>query len=383
MARLCRNLCLGALFAGTRTVNSTNAKNLHVAWRWKSPDMALKEANPGLAPSRANKSTPLMVAGVLYTSTSLSEVAAIDAVSGETKWVFDPKVYDNGLGIPANNGWLHRGVAYWRNGDDERIVILTAFGQMIALDAKTGKPVPTFGSNGRVDLAEGLRRPVDRDYYTMTSPPVIVRGVIVTGSSVMDWWAHRPSPVGDVRGFDVVTGRLLWTFHTVAQQGEPGVETWEKNSWKQAGNTNVWAPMSADEELGYVYLPVSTPTNDYYGGDRPGDGLYGESLVCLDAVNGKMVWHYQMVHHGLWDYDPGRAQPDRHHRRRQTRQGGGASDKTGFCLCVRSRHRKAGLADQGKAGAGSSVPGEHAPRRPSRFRAGPRRSTFRACAKRI
>jgi quinoprotein glucose dehydrogenase len=132
---------------------------------------------------------------------------------------------------------------------------------------------------------------------------VIVRGVIVVGSSVMDWWGHRPSPPGDVRGFDVSTGRLLWTFHTVAQEGEPGVETWDEESWKDAGNANVWAPMSADEELGYVYLPVSTPTNDYYGGHRPGDGLYGDSLVCLDAATGRKVWHYQLVHHGLWDYD--------------------------------------------------------------------------------
>jgi quinoprotein glucose dehydrogenase len=284
-------------------IDSTNAKNLHVAWRWKSPDMAIKQADSKVGPTHVNESTPLMVGGVLYTSTTLSEVAAIDAVSGETKWVFDPKVYGNGLGIPANDGWLHRGVAYWRNGDDERIVILTAFAQMIALDAKTGKPVPTFGTDGRIDLAQGLRRPVDRDYYTMSSPPLIVRNVIIAGSSVMDWWGHKPSPVGDVRGFDVVTGRLLWTFHTVAQAGEPGVETWQNDSWKQAGNTNVWAPMSADEQLGYVYLPVSTPTNDYYGGERPGNGLYGESLVCLEASTGRLVWHYQLVHHGLWDYD--------------------------------------------------------------------------------
>ena len=285
-------------------IDRANARDLHIAWRWKSPDQAIRSNNPTVGPSRANEASPLMVGGVLYISTSLSEVAAIDAVSGETRWVFDPKVYENGLGIPANDGWLHRGVAYWRNGDDERIVILTAFAQMIALDAKTGKPIPTFGNDGRLDLAEGLRRPVDRDYYTMSSPPVIVRGVIIAGSSVMDWWEHRPSPPGDVRGFDVVTGRLLWTFHTVAQAGEPGVETWQNESWKETGNTNVWAPMSADEELGYVYLPVSTPTNDYYGGDRPGDGLYGESLVCIDALTGKKVWHYQLVHHGLWDYDP-------------------------------------------------------------------------------
>src|SRR5712675_3067145 len=292
-----------ARYSPLTQIDRTNARDLHVAWRWKSPDQAIKDANPKVGPSRANESTPLMVGGTLYTSTSLSQVAAIDAATGETKWVFDPKIYENGLGIPANDGWLHRGVAYWRSGDDERIVMLTAFAQMIALDAKTGKPVPTFGTDGRVDLAQGLRRPVDRDYYTTSSPPLILRGVIVVGSSVMDWWGHRPSPPGDVRGFDVVTGRLLWTFHTVAQEGEPGVETWEKDSWTEAGNANVWAPMSADEELGYVYLPVSTPTNDYYGGHRPGDGLYGDSLVCLDAATGKKVWHYQLVHHGLWDYD--------------------------------------------------------------------------------
>jgi quinoprotein glucose dehydrogenase len=217
--------------------------------------------------------------------------------------VFDPNIYDNGFGVPANSGWVDRGVAYWRNGDDERIIMLTAFAQMYALDAKTGKPVPGFGTNGRVDLAQGLRIPVDPVYYTMTSPPVIVRGVIVVGSSVFDFWGKRPPPPGDVRGFDVVTGRQLWTFHTVPQGEEPGIETWEQNSSKETGNANVWAPMSADEELGYVYLPVSTPSNDYYGGHRPGDGLYGESLVCIEAVTGKRVWHYQIVHHGLWDYD--------------------------------------------------------------------------------
>jgi quinoprotein glucose dehydrogenase len=293
-----------ARYSPLTQIDRGNANNLHVAWRWKSPDQAVRDGNALIAPSFANESTPLMVGGTLYTSTSLSQVAAIDAATGETKWTFDPQVYKNGLGIPANNGWLHRGVAYWRSGDDERIVMLTAFAQMIALDARTGKPVPTFGTDGRVDLADGLRRPVDRDYYSMTSPPVIVRGVIVVGSSVMDWWGHRPSPPGDVRGFDATSGRLLWTFHTVAQGEEPAVETWEKGSWKEAGNANVWAPMSADEELGYVYLPVSTPTNDFYGADRLGDGLYGESLVCLDVTTGKKVWHYQLVHHGLWDYDP-------------------------------------------------------------------------------
>jgi quinoprotein glucose dehydrogenase len=267
-----------ARYSPLTQIDRTNAKDLRVAWRWKSPDHAVKDGNPKIGPTRANESTPLMIDGTLYTSTSLSQVAAIDAATGRTKWVFDPKVYENGLGIPANDGWLHRGVAYWRDGDDERVVILTAFAHLIALDARTGKPIATFGSKGWVDLTQGLRRPVDRDDYTMSSPPLIIRGVIVVGSSVMDWWRHRPSPPGDVRGFDARTGRLLWTFNTVPQPGEPGIETWEKGSWKEAGNANVWAPMSADEELGYVYVPVSTPTNDYYGGHRPG-------MVCMATAS--------------------------------------------------------------------------------------------------
>ena len=195
------------------------------------------------------------------------------------------------------------GVAYWKSGEDERVVILTGDAFMVAVDARSGKPVEEFGDNGRVDLTTGLRRDFSRDDYTSQAPPLIVGDVVVVGSSIFDFWLKRPPPPGDVRGFDVRTGKLLWTFHTVPQAGEPGVETWENESWRETGNANVWAPMSADDQLGYVYLPISTPSNDYYGGHRLGDGLYGDSLVCLDAKTGRKVWHYQTARHGLWDYD--------------------------------------------------------------------------------
>ena len=283
-------------------IDKSNAGRLHVVWRWRSADHDLRASGVHAANAFSNESTPIMIGRTLYTSTSLSQVAAIDAVSGVTKWVYDPQVYEHGL-QPPNLGWNNMGVAWWRSGEDERIVILTAYGFMVALDARTGKPIESFGEKGRIDLTLGLHRQVWRGDYTSQAPPMIVGDVIVVGSSISDRWPNHPPAPGDVRGFDVRSGKLLWTFHTIAQGEEPGADTWQKDSWKDAGNANVWAPMSADEELGYVYLPVSTPTNDYYGGHRPGDGLFGESLVCLDVTTGRKVWHYQLVHHGLWDYD--------------------------------------------------------------------------------
>jgi quinoprotein glucose dehydrogenase len=283
-------------------INAANVATLTIAWRWTSPDHAVRATTPGIDPSLIHQGTPIMVNGVLYTSTSLSQVAAIDAATGQTKWVFDPGSY--ALGMPTNLGWLHRGVAYWRDGADERIIMLTGHAFMIALDAKTGRPLEGFGIKGRVDLTEGLGRPVpSRRLYGHTSPPVIVRDVIVVGSSVLGFPIREAMPVGDVRGFDIRTGQQLWTFRAVPGPGEVGHETWENDSWKTIGNTNVWTLMSADEELGYVYLPFSPPANDYYGGHRHGDNLFSDALVCLDARTGKRIWHYQLTRHDIWDYD--------------------------------------------------------------------------------
>jgi glucose dehydrogenase len=285
-------------------INRGNVQRLEVAWRWRSPDNDIRKKNPlklaSLIPF-IHEPTPLMVDATLYTSTSFSQVAAIDPVTGKTKWVHDPETWKGGR--PTNLGFVHRGVAYWRNDRGGRIFIGTGDAYLIALDARTGKPVGGFGQKGRVDLTKGLRRTVDRKLYAVTSPPLVCRNVVIVGSSIFDLPPGKTMPPGDVRGFDAETGKLLWTFHTVPQKGETGNDTWGKDSWKYTGNTNVWAPMSVDDETGYVYLPVGTPTNDWYGGHRPGDNLFADSLVCLDGATGKRVWHFQIVHHGLWDYD--------------------------------------------------------------------------------
>lgn len=282
-------------------IDAENVSRLRVAWRWASPDQEVLAREPGLS-TWLNEATPLMVGGVLYVSTSLSQVAAIDAASGRTLWVHDPEVWR--AGTPVNRGWLHRGVAYWAGGGRRgRVFHASGNGWLIALDAATGRPVAGFGDGGRVDLTAGLGRPVERALYSATSPPVVVGDVVIVGSSIHDGEWRLPMPPGHVRGFDARTGRRRWIFHTVPQAGELGHETWRDGSWRDAGNTNVWTVMSADPELGTVYLPVSTASNDLYGGERPGDNLFAESLVCLDAATGRRRWHFQIAHHGLWDYD--------------------------------------------------------------------------------
>ncbi|MEX0676024.1 MAG: pyrroloquinoline quinone-dependent dehydrogenase [Pirellulales bacterium] len=287
-------------YAPLDQINRDNVGKLEIAWQWESPDVEVSKDNRQLF-SFAHEYTPLAVNGVLYTSTSLSQVAAIDGQTGERIWVFNPKAYE--AGRPTNLGFVHRGIAYWTDGGQERLYIAAHDAFLYAIDAKTGKAVSEFGEGGRVSLAEAIPLALAPRNYTMTSPPVVCRGVVIVGSSISDGPPNKEAPRGDIQAFDARTGKRAWLFHTVPQEGEFGVDTWENDSWKYTGNTNAWTLLSADEELGYVYVPLGTPTNDWYGGHRLGNNLFGEALVCLDATTGKRVWHFQTVHHGLWDYD--------------------------------------------------------------------------------
>ncbi|HEV3136347.1 MAG TPA: PQQ-binding-like beta-propeller repeat protein, partial [Pirellulales bacterium] len=287
-------------YAPLDQINKENVGKLTVVWSWDSADTPLQKDNRALG-SFAYEVTPLMIGGTLFTSTSLAQVAAIDALTGKTKWVFDPGSYK--VGRPTNLGFVHRGVAYWTDGNQQRLYIATHDASLWSVDAKTGQAVPEFGDGGKVNLAKAIPLAANARNYTMTSPPVICRNMVIVGSSISDGPQNKEAPRGDVQAFDALTGKPTWIFHSVPQAGEFGNETWENDSWKYSGNTNVWTLMSADEELGYVYLPFGTPTNDWYGGHRLGDGLFGEALVCVDATTGKRVWHFQTVHHGLWDYD--------------------------------------------------------------------------------
>ena len=279
-------------------INTDNVKDLKIVWEWKAQ-------NFGKRPDFNWEATPLMIGGVLYvTAGSRRDAVAIDATTGETLWVYrlDEGARGALVARPQN-----RGLAYWSDGrGDNRIVLISPGYQLIALNAKTGLPIPGFGTGGVVDLTKGLDRAVVKPgQIGSSSPAIIIRDTIVVGAALAAGTAppSKENVPGYIRGFDVRTGETRWTFHTVAQKGEFGNDTWEKDPWKYSGNTGAWAPLSGDEELGYVYVPVEMPTGDFYGGNRPGNNLFSDSLVCLDARTGKRIWHYQLVHHDIWDMD--------------------------------------------------------------------------------
>ncbi|MGH9221909.1 MAG: pyrroloquinoline quinone-dependent dehydrogenase, partial [Vicinamibacterales bacterium] len=255
------------------------------------------------------KATPLMVSGTLYVNTPSSVGAAYDARTGALKWVYNPKSYEAGT-TTMSLRWNQRGVAYWRDGNDERVYWGTGDGYLIAVNAKTGRPVEGFGNNGKVDLMDGLPRAKrgERDYlnaltYSVQSPPIVVGDLVITPAAISSLVRFKEQIPGWIRAFDARTGKVRWTFQTIPSKGEFGSETWADGSNEYAGKVTVWTLMSADEELGHVYLPTNTTAPDYYGAHRLGDNLFAESVVALDINTGKRVWHFQTVHHGLWDYD--------------------------------------------------------------------------------
>ena len=291
-------------------INPANVAKLAIAWEWRPNEKILPQfgTRPG-----AFQNTPLMIDNVLYLSTPYNQVAALDATTGKELWRYDPKAYEDGQ-PPNGQGFAHRGVAAWRDpstslgaGADKLRIILNSRYRLIQLDAKTGELVTSFGNNGIVDLSEGLVWAINKKHYTNTSPPIVFKDLIIVGNGVGDRLMYKNDPPGDVRAFHARTGKLVWKFNTIPQRGEFGNNTWDAGSWQFTGHTNVWAPMSIDEQRGLLYMPVSTPSNDYYGGRRPGQNLFAESIVCLDANTGQRKWHFQIVHHGLWDYDPASA----------------------------------------------------------------------------
>jgi len=280
-------------------INAGNFNQLEIAWRFKTDN---------LGPRREFQleATPLVARGVLYsTAGTRRAVVALDAATGEQLWVHSEREGARGANAPRQLSG--RGLAYWTDGREERILYVTPGYRLIALNAKTGVPVPGFGANGVVDLKLDDDQQIDpiTGEVGLHATPIVARDVVIVGA------AHRSGGVpkskgnvkGYVRAFDVRTGKRLWIFHTIPKPGEFGIDTWDNDSWSYTGNAGVWGQISVDEGLGMAYLPVELPTGDYYGGHRPGNGLFGETLVAVDLMTGQRKWHYQLVHHGIWDMD--------------------------------------------------------------------------------
>ena len=291
----------GSKFKPLDQINASNFSKLEVAWRFKTDYM-------GNRPEYKLEGTPIEVGGVLYaTAGSRRAVVALDAVSGELLWVHGEK--EGARGAAAPRQLSGRGPAYWSDGKEARILYVTPGYQLIALDAKTGMRIPSFGTNGAVDLKADDDQKIEPDLTTgeigWQSAPTVAGDVVLVGSAFREGFTPTSfkNNKGSARGFDVRTGKRLWQFRTIPQKGEPGAETWLNGSNLTTGNTGIWTEMTADVEAGLAYLPVEQPTSDFYGGHRPGAGLYGNSLVAVDLKTGKVKWYYQLIHHEIWDYD--------------------------------------------------------------------------------
>ena len=287
-------------FSPAAQVRLDNVDQLEIAWEWEPGELPLREfgTRPG-----SFEATPLMIDDVVYVATMYTRVVALDANTGEELWAFDPRAYEGGAAGVAPGGFKHRGVAVHGGGDDLRVFINSRT-SLYALDGATGSLVSTFGDGGEVELIADFPNEVSPEEFDQTSPPVVFEDLVIVGSRVPDRIQHRFDTPGSVQAFDVHTGERRWIFYTVPQSNDSyGADTWEDGSWRFTGHANVWGLMSLDEERGLLYVPTSTPSSDYFGGRRLGANLFAESLLCLNARTGEREWHFQAVHHGLWDYD--------------------------------------------------------------------------------
>ena len=294
----------GTKYSPLDQINAGNFKNLEVAWRFKTDNL-------GTRPEYKLEGTPLAINGVLYTTAGTRRsVIALDGKTGELIWSHSYREGNRAAIAPRQLSG--RGVAYWTDGKgDERIVYVTTGYRLIELNAKNGSMVQSFGEGGIVDLkrgavfGKGQQIDLEQGEIGLHSTPLVVKDVVVVGSSFKEGMTVKThnNTKGLVRAFDVKTGKLLWTFNTIPRPGEFGNDTWENESWAINGNTGVWTQMTADEDAGLVYLPVEDPTSDFYGGHRPGNNLFGDSLVCVDVKTGQRKWHFQVAHHPIWDYD--------------------------------------------------------------------------------
>ena len=287
-------------YAALDQINASNFDKLQIAWRFKTENL-------GPRPEFNFESTPLMARGVVYsTAGTRRAVVALDAATGEMLWVH--REVEGPRGDTAPRQLSGRGLSYWSDGREERIIYVTPGYRLIALDAKTGNPIQSFGKDGVVDLKLEDDQNMDlvNGEVGLHAAPVIAGNTVIIGAAHLSGSVPpkgKTNEKGYIRGYDVKTGKRLWIFHTIPQRGEYGNDTWLNNSWTYSGNNGVWGQMSVDEELGMVYLPVEMSTGDYYGGHRPGNNLFGESVVALDLKTGQRKWHYQLVHHGIWDFD--------------------------------------------------------------------------------
>lgn len=277
-------------------ITAANVASLRVAWRRPAVDPALKQAHPDLVVPTNFRATPLAIGGRLFLTNALGLAEAVDPATGATLWAQSAEA-DDLAGAGAS-----RTLAYWGTSASGRVFAVRSR-YLYALDARTGKPVDGFGAFGRVDLLAGLGDKTTSFRWSAPGPLVVGDVVVIGGQGWTDSGTQADIPPGDVRGYDVHTGALRWTFHVVPRPGDPGIESWEQRSWRDTGSAKAWNLMSADEELGLLYVPLSSAANEWYGGQRPGANLFSDSLVCIDAKTGAMKWYYQTVHHDLWDYD--------------------------------------------------------------------------------